>query len=95
MELKRDLLNNDLRVILQIFEVSNKNKEQMNLSKLLDYFEGRIDEIVISQSLDRLFDDGILSAEYRKIGKKWSRVFFITGEAESFVEDIYNKTVNN
>jgi DNA-binding PadR family transcriptional regulator len=95
MTIKRNLLDEDFRVILQIFETSNIIKEHITLSKLLDIFDGRISENRISEALDRLFDDGILSAEYKKIGNKWARVYYITGEAESFAEDIYAEVVNN
>lgn len=93
MSENKHLLNEDFRVILQIFEASRKKKEKVTLSKLLDSFEGRISESRISESLDRLFDEGILSAKFQKINNKWARVFYISGEAETFVQNIYNQTV--
>lgn len=88
---RNELLKDDFRVMLQVFDTSNKNKGHMTLSKLFKIFDGRIDREVVSQSIDRLFDEGILSAKYEKMNNKWVRIYFIAGEAEGFVESVYQK----
>jgi len=91
MLVRQNILEEDFRVMLQIFEISNKRKEKMTLSRLIKIFDGRIGRERVSQALDRLFDEGILSAKFQKTNGKWARVYYIRGEAESFVEGIYQK----
>lgn len=90
---REKIIEDDFRVMLQIYNTSNKKKEPMTLYKLLKVLDGRIDKNRISQALDRLFDEGILSAKFSKVNNKWARIYYITGEAESFVENIYQKVV--
>ena len=93
MPIKREILGKDLEVALQIFDISNKKKEEIYLSKLVKILDGRISRNRISQALDRLFDDGILTAEFKKVDTKWARVYHVSGEAEGFIEDIYHQVV--
>lgn len=92
MHIKRDILGKDLEVALQVFDGSKKG-EEVYFSKLVKILDGRVSRNRISQALDRLFDDGILTAEFKKINKKWARVYHVSGEAEGFLEDIYHKVI--
>ncbi|MDD5473148.1 MAG: hypothetical protein PHU34_03260 [Candidatus Methanoperedens sp.] len=94
MPIKRDILGKDLEVALQIHD-SSKNGEEIYFSKLVQILDGRISRNRISQALDRLFDDGILTAEFKKINKKWARVYHVSGEAEGLLEDIYNQVLKS
>lgn len=95
MPMKREMLGKDLEVALQVFDTSNKKGEDIYFSKLVKVLDGRISRNRISQALDRLFDDGILTAEFKKINKKWARVYKVSGEAEGLLEDIYCQVVKN
>ena len=95
MAIKKDILGKDLEVALQIYDTSNKNKEPVYFSKLVRILDGRISRNRISQALDRLFDDGILTAEFKKVNKKWARVYNVSGEAEGFIESIYKQVIKD
>ncbi|VVB52027.1 Uncharacterised protein [uncultured archaeon] len=90
MPIRKNTLGKDLEVALQVFD-SRKKGEEVYFSKLVKILDGRISRNRISQALDRLFDDGILTAEFKKINNKWARVYTVAGEAEVLLEDIYNQ----
>ncbi|NOR47059.1 MAG: hypothetical protein GQ533_03295 [Methanosarcinaceae archaeon] len=92
---KTDILGKDLEVALQIFDSSNVHKDEIYFSKLVRILDGRVSRNRISQALDRLFDNGILTAEFKKINKKWARVYQISGEAEGFIESIYSEVIKD
>ncbi len=94
MPIKRDILGKDLEVALQIFDTRKKG-EEIYFSKIVKILDGRISRNRISQALDRLFDDGILTAEFKKINNKWARVYTVSGEAEVLLEDIYNQVIKD
>jgi len=71
--IKKDILGKDLEVALQIYDISNVKKEPVYFSKLVKILDGRVSRNRISKALDRLFDDGILTAEFKKVNKKWAR----------------------
>lgn len=93
MTIKRDILGKDLEVALQVYDSTNKKGDPIYFSKLVKILDGRISRNRISQALDRLFDEGILTAEFKKINQKWARVYKVSGEAEGLLEDIYNQVV--
>lgn len=95
MAIKKDILGKDLEVALQIYDVSNVKKEPVYFSKLVKILDGRVSRNRISQALDRLFDDGILTAEFKKVNKKWARVYNVSGEAEGFIESIYDQVIED
>ncbi len=95
MPIKRDILGKDLEVALQIFYTTKKKGEEIYFSKLVKILDGRISRNRISQALDRLFDDGILTAEFKKINKKWARVYDVSGEAEALLEYIYSQVTKD
>lgn len=95
MAIKKDILGKDLEVALQIYDISNVKKEPVYFSKLVKILDGRVSRNRISQALDRLFDDGILTAEFKKVNKKWARVYDVSGEAEGFIESIYDQVIED
>ena len=70
MTQKVDILSKDLEVTLEIFETSKIKKDEIYFSKLVRILDGRVSKNRISQSLDRLFDLGIITTEYKKVNKK-------------------------
>ena len=95
MAIKRDTLGKDLEVALQIYDTSNVNNEPVYFSKLVRILDGRISRNRISQALDRLFDDGIVTAQFQKFNTKRARVYNVSGEAEGFIESIYDQVIKN
>lgn len=95
MAIKKDILGKDLEVALQIYDISNVKKEPVYFSKLVKILDGRVSRNRISKALDRLFDDGILTAEFKKVNKKWARVYNVSGEAEGFIESIYDQVIKD
>lgn len=95
MPIKRDILGKDLEVALQIYDIAKNKGEEIYFSKLVKILDGRISRNRISQALDRLFDNGILTAEFKKINKKWARVYYVSGEAEALLEDIYSQVIKD
>lgn len=95
MAIKKDILGKDLEVALQIYDISNVKKEPIYFSKLVKILDGRVSRNRISQALDRLFDDGILTAEFKKVNKKWARVYDVSGEAEGFIQSIYDQVIED
>jgi len=93
--IKKDILGKDLEVALQIYDISNVKKEPVYFSKLVKILDGRVSRNRISKALDRLFDDGILTAEFKKVNKKWARVYNVSGEAEGFIESIYDQVIKD
>ena len=93
MLVKKDILGKDLEVALQIFDISNKKGGEAYFSNLVKILNGTVSRNRISQALDRLFDQGILTAEFKKIDSKWARVYKVSGEAEGFLQDIYSKVI--
>jgi len=93
--IKKDILGKDLEVALQIYDSSKKKGEPAYFSKLVKILDGRVSRNRISQALDRLFDDGILTAEFKKVNKKWARVYNVSGEAEGFIESIYDQVIED
>ncbi|MFH1774837.1 MAG: hypothetical protein ABH874_07770 [Methanobacteriota archaeon] len=88
--MKRELLSNDLEVALEIYRYDKIKGERIYLNKLVELLKDRISRGTISKALDRLFDLGILNAKWEKSNNKWVRVFYIAGEAEEFLKDVYN-----
>lgn len=88
--MRRDLLSKDLEVALEVYESDKEKDEKIYLSKLVEQLKGRVSRATISKSLDRLFDLGILNAQWEKSEGKWVRVFYVTGEATEFLKDMYN-----
>ena len=95
MTQKKDILGKDLEVALQIFGSTKIRNDEIYFSKLVTILDGRVSRNRISQALDRLFDLGILTAEFKKVNKKWARVYNISGEAEGFIETIYDQVIED
>jgi DNA-binding PadR family transcriptional regulator len=88
-----ELLKDDFRVLLQIYDTTVVKKGWMTYYELWWTLDGRINEHKINKALDRLSDMGILDSKYEKIGNKWASIFFITDEGMKFTEDMYNKCI--
>jgi DNA-binding PadR family transcriptional regulator len=87
--MKSELLSKDLEVALEVYKYDKIRGEPIYLNKLVESLKERVSRGTISKALDRLFDLGILNAKWKKVNSKWVRVFYIAGEAEEFLEDVY------
>lgn len=90
--IKKDDMCEELKVLLQIYDMSSKN-DNISFYKLVKMLDGRVNKNKLSQIIDRLFDRGILTVTYLVEGNTCDRVYYITGEAENFVKRIYEKAV--
>ncbi len=89
-KMKRELLSKDLEVALEVYIYDKIKEEPIYLNKLVESLKGRMSRGTISKALDRLFDLGILNAKWEKVDNKWVRGFYIAGEAEEFLADVYS-----
>lgn len=91
-----ELLSKELIVARAIYAARvEKDPEPMYFNRLVGILEERklASRATVSKSLDMLFDQGIVKADWqkRKDGK-YVRALKIAGEAQSFVEAIYSHT---
>ncbi|HTP54466.1 MAG TPA: hypothetical protein VML94_05860 [Thermoplasmata archaeon] len=93
---KLDLLSTELLVAREIFAVkATKDPEPMFFNRLAESLSkrGLASRATVSKSLDMLFDQGIVKADWMKRGDgKYVRALTIAGEAQNFIEAIYKHT---
>ncbi len=87
MFILEEILSEELKVALKVFEYDKKKNEPIYLNKL-DEVINDVSKNKISSSVDELFDLGIINAKWEKSGGNWARVLTISGEAEDFLEDL-------
>lgn len=90
---REDLLQNAIRVLLEIYDVSVIQKEPMTYGRIYDDFDGRMKKQEFDKSLDSLCDCGILKCKYINVGNKYSFVYYITSEAMDYTKEIYEKII--
>ena len=86
--IKWDALSLDLKICYWVYDF-NKKKEKVWFGKLIKPLKGEAGLIPMGKAVEKLLDLGILDGHWEKIGDKWARVLMVTGEAESFVKNIY------
>ena len=86
-----EILSSDLKVCSVVYEY-NLNGDKIWFSKLVEELKGHISKGTITKVVDRLFDLGVIDGNWEKIEGKWTRVLNITGEAESFIKNVYENT---
>jgi len=85
-----DILSNEFKVLGLIFasEKANISLYQKTIAKRL---KGHVSPNTVTQSINRLFDLGLVNAQWTKIdGSRWARVYSVTGEGTSLAESIYS-----
>ncbi len=88
-KMKKEMLSNDLKVALEIYKHDKIKRDKIYLNKLVKNLKKEMSRTTVHKAIDRLFDLGIVSAKWEKKGNKWVRVFYISGEAEEFLKDLY------
>lgn len=88
---KGEVLSKDFHVCLKIFEY-NERKEKIWFSKLVKEMNGDPTQATISKCIDRLFDRGMIDAEWELVDGRWTRTLKVTGEFEGFIRGLYNVT---
>ena len=83
-------LPSDFEIAVRVYNY-NCMGEPVWLKKLVDDLDKKISRVTISKNLDQLFDLGIVSSEWEKIGGKWVRTFRISEEAISLISAIAEK----
>jgi DNA-binding transcriptional ArsR family regulator len=91
-----ELLSKELVVAREIYAAkATKDSEPMFFNRLVEILEKKhlASRATVSKSLDMLFDQGIVRADWMKRGDgKYVRALTIAGEAQKFVEAIYKHT---
>lgn len=92
MPISPEILSKELLVALEIYEATEKTKEPIHFNSLVDRMAGRASRATVSRSLDMLFDQGIVRAEWitRKDGR-YIRSLTIAGEARDFLKEIHKR----
>ena len=86
----RDILSNDLKVAVEIYKSEHEEKPTY-FSELAKRMEGDVSRMSISNSVDKLFDLGMINAKWEKRNGRWVRQFYISGEAEEFIRALYER----
>jgi hypothetical protein len=91
-----DLLSKELVVARVIYAAQvEKDPEPMYFNRLVSILDkkGLASRATVSKSLDMLFDQGILKAEWHKRSDgKYVRALEVAGEAQKFIDAIYRHT---
>ena len=93
---KLELLSTELLVARTIFAArATRDPEPMYFNRLAEILskDGLASRATVSKSLDMLFDQGIVKADWQKRSDgKYVRSLTIAGEAQKFIEAIYKHT---
>ncbi len=86
---RRRVLSPALDVAIQIYKSTVEDKEDVYYTKLVELLDGKVSSATINKALDSLLDIGILSAEWKKLGSNWARVFTVSNEGEDTIKSLY------
>ncbi|MGN0099015.1 MAG: hypothetical protein ACI38Y_06800, partial [Candidatus Methanomethylophilaceae archaeon] len=89
---KGEVLSNDFLVCLKIYEFNSIRNEDIWFSKLVKEMRGNPTQSTISKCIDRLFDRGIINADWKMVDGHWTRTLQVAAECEGFVESLYRIT---
>lgn len=85
---KISILSQEEKIALEIHKYNNIIKEPIYFSKLTELFDGEISRATISKIIDKLFDLGMISAQWEN-QNGWIRSLYISGEYKEFFKDLY------
>jgi hypothetical protein len=84
------------KIVLEIYETTVIKKEAIWYGKLLDIFDGRVDEKEISKTMDWLNDTCMIEEKYTTIeDNMWVKSITIDQDYLPCIAQIYNSTVKN
>ena len=93
---KSDVLSNDMKIAAEIYKFNEDLKEPVWFTKLVDSLNNEISKSAIARSLDRLFDWGIVKAEYGETGTgRAGRLLYITNETKGTIKSVYKEFWKN
>lgn len=90
---KRTILSNEERIGITI-NISNSEDIPIYFTKLVERFKGEISRATISKVIDKLFDLGMMTANWENVDGKWIRSFRITGEYRDYFKNL-NENIQN
>jgi len=92
MPISTDLLSNELRVATEIHAATVEGKEPVHFNSLVARLKDVMARATVSRSLDMLFDQGVVKAEWvQRADGRHVRQLSIAGENQEFVKRIYEK----
>ncbi len=89
MAVATHVFSDDLQVCLRIYEFNRRN-EKIWFKKLVEEMDGVPTGPVISRSLDKLFDRGMIDGEWENVDGCWTRTLKVTDGSVGFIRGLYN-----
>lgn len=81
-------LSNELKVAVKI-QVANDRGETPYFNALAKELSAEgISSTTVHNVLDHLIDLGTISADWVKVGSRWVRRFYISGESQDFIKSL-------
>ncbi len=85
-------LSNDLKVACEIFYFNEELKRPVWFGKLVESLKGEISKNTISNSIDSLFDWGVIKGEYGPTTPgRASRLLYISNEAKPVIKELFER----
>jgi len=90
---KSDALSTDMKVAAEIYKFNEMPKQRIWFTKLVKSLEPKkISKTTIARSLDKLFDWGIVKAEYGETETgRAGRLLYITNETKDTIKAVYEE----
>lgn len=89
---KSDLLSHDMKVAAEIYRFNEIRKKPIWFTELSESLEPDVSKSAVARSLDKLFDWGIVKAEYGETGTgRAGRLLYITNETKDTIKAVYEE----
>ena len=86
-----DILSPEFKVAAEIYKYTEVRGEKIWFTKLAKSLEGEMSQSTVMKSLRRLFDWGIVKAEFGETDKgRAGRLLYIAGESKDVIGKIYD-----
>lgn len=91
---QENILSQEEKIVLEIYKYNYIEKKPIYFSKLTELLEGKISRSTISKIIDKLFDLGMISAQWEN-QNGWIRSLYISGEYKEFFKNLYENLYKN
>lgn len=85
---QENILSQEEKVVLEIYKYNYIEKKPIYFSKLVGQLEGKISRSTVSKIIDKLFDLGMINAQWEN-QDGWIRSLYISGEYKEFFKNLY------
>ncbi len=83
-----DSLSKELKVAVKIQELNQAGKVPYFNVIAKEFPAAEMSPTTTHNAIDRLIDLGTISADWTKVGARWVRRFYISGESEDFIDKL-------